>query len=99
MHNRKRFPLLLVPYLLLTLALFPFAAGGCKKGDSGGDNKGKGQGNQPGAPLTIGYSDWPGWLVWEIAKQKDFFKDAGVDVDLQWFGDYGASIDAYTAGK
>jgi len=20
-------------------------------------------------------------------------------VDLQWFGDYGASIDAYTAGK
>jgi NitT/TauT family transport system substrate-binding protein len=49
--------------------------------------------------LKIGYSDWPGWLVWEIAKQKDLFKDAGVDVDLVWFGDYAASIDAYTAGK
>jgi NitT/TauT family transport system substrate-binding protein len=51
------------------------------------------------APLKIGYSDWPGWLVWEIAKQKGFFKDAGVDAELVWFGDYGASIDAYTAKK
>ena len=51
------------------------------------------------APLTIGYSDWPGWLVWEIAKQKGFFKDAGVNAELKWFADYGASIDAYTAKK
>ncbi len=51
------------------------------------------------APLKIAYSDWPGWLVWEIAKQKGFFKDAGVDVDLEWFDDYGKSIEAYTAGK
>jgi len=51
------------------------------------------------APLKIGYSDWPGWLVLEIGKQKGFFKDAGVDVELVWFGDYGASIDAFTAGK
>jgi NitT/TauT family transport system substrate-binding protein len=49
--------------------------------------------------LKIGYSDWPGWLVWEIAKQKGFFKDAGVDAELVWFADYGASIDAYTAKK
>src|SRR5262249_53110152 len=50
-------------------------------------------------PLKIGYSDWPGWLVLEIGKQKGFFKDAGVDVDLVWFADYGASIDAFTAKK
>jgi NitT/TauT family transport system substrate-binding protein len=50
-------------------------------------------------PLKIGYSDWPGWLVLEIAKQKGFFKDAGVDVELEWFDDYGKSIEAYTAGK
>jgi NitT/TauT family transport system substrate-binding protein len=50
-------------------------------------------------PLTIGYSDWPGWLVWEIAKQKGFFKEAGVKVELVWFEDYGKSIDAYGAGK
>ncbi len=50
-------------------------------------------------PLTIAYSDWPGWLVLEIARKKDLFKAAGVDVDLKWFDDYGTSIDAYTANK
>ena len=33
-----------------------------------------------------------------MAKQKGWFKEAGVDVDLVWF-DYLASIDAYSAGK
>ncbi len=50
------------------------------------------------APLKIAYSDWPGFLVWEIAKQKGFFKDAGVDVEMVWF-EYGPSIDALAAGK
>ncbi len=50
------------------------------------------------APLKIGYSDWPGYTVFEVAKQKGWFKDAGVDVQLIWF-DYSASIDAFSAGK
>ena len=58
-----------------------------------------GSGSGASEPLKIGYSDWPGWLVLEIAKQKGFFKDAGVNVDLVWFPDYGASIDAFTAGQ
>jgi NitT/TauT family transport system substrate-binding protein len=49
-------------------------------------------------PLKIGYSDWPGYVAWEVAIQKGFFKDAGVDVQFTWF-DYGASIDAFSAGK
>jgi NitT/TauT family transport system substrate-binding protein len=49
-------------------------------------------------PIKIGYSDWPGFTLLEVAKQKGWFKDAGVDVDLVWF-DYLASIDAYSAGK
>ena len=48
--------------------------------------------------LTIAYSDWPGWLVWEIATQKSWFKEAGVDVNFKW-ADYGATIDEYSAGK
>src|SRR5688500_14446740 len=51
------------------------------------------------APIKIGYSDWPGWLPFEIGKQKGFFKDAGVDVEMVWFSEYGACIDAFTAGK
>src|ERR1700722_1512658 len=49
-------------------------------------------------PLKIGYSDWPGYVAWEVAIQKGFFKDAGVDVQFVWF-DYGPSIDAFAAGK
>jgi NitT/TauT family transport system substrate-binding protein len=48
--------------------------------------------------LKIGYSDWPGYTVFEVANQKGWFKDAGVDVQMVWF-DYGPSIDAFAAGK
>ncbi len=50
------------------------------------------------APLTIGYSDWPGWVSWQVAIDKGWFKEAGVDVTFQWF-DYSASMDAFAAGK
>lgn len=49
-------------------------------------------------PLKIAYSDWPGWTAWEIGIQKGWFKEAGVDVEFQWF-DYVPSMDAYVAGK
>jgi NitT/TauT family transport system substrate-binding protein len=49
-------------------------------------------------PLKIAYSDWPGWTAWEIGIQKGWFKEAGVEVDFQWF-DYVPSMDAYVAGK
>jgi NitT/TauT family transport system substrate-binding protein len=49
-------------------------------------------------PLKIGYSDWPGYTVFEVAKQKGWFKDAGLDVDLVWF-DYLPSLDAFSANK
>jgi len=50
------------------------------------------------APLKIAYSDWPGFTLFEVAKQKGWFKDAGVDVELVWF-DYLPSLDAFSAGK
>ena len=49
-------------------------------------------------PLKIGYSDWPGWAAWEIAIEKQWFKEAGVAVEFEWF-DYVASMDAFAAGK
>jgi NitT/TauT family transport system substrate-binding protein len=50
------------------------------------------------APLSVGYSDWPGWVAWQVAIDKGWIKDAGLDVSFQWF-DYSASMDAFTAGK
>jgi NitT/TauT family transport system substrate-binding protein len=49
-------------------------------------------------PLKVGYSDWPGWVAWQVAIDKGWFKEAGVNVDFEWF-DYSASMDAYAAGK
>src|SRR5450432_3946176 len=51
-----------------------------------------------GPTLKIGYSDWPGWVAWEIAIQKGWFKEAGVNVEFKWF-EYAPSMEAYSAGK
>jgi NitT/TauT family transport system substrate-binding protein len=50
------------------------------------------------APIKIAYSDWPGYTVLEVAKQKGWFKEAGLDVELDWF-EYLPSIDAFSANK
>ena len=50
------------------------------------------------APLKIGYSDWPGWVALQVAIDKGWFKEAGVDVKFEWF-DYSASMEAFAAGK
>jgi NitT/TauT family transport system substrate-binding protein len=49
-------------------------------------------------PLRIAYSDWPGWTAFEIAIQKGWFKEAGVDVKFDWF-EYAPSMEAFAAGK
>lgn len=54
--------------------------------------------NATAEPLKIGYSDWPGWVAWEVGIEKGWFEEAGVDVKFEWF-DYVASMDAFAAGK
>ena len=49
-------------------------------------------------PLKIGYSDWPGWVAWQIGIDKGWFAEEGVKVDFEWM-DYVASMDAYVAGN
>jgi len=53
---------------------------------------------QAAQPLKIGYSDWPGWVAWQVAIDKGWFKEAGVPVTFEWF-DYSASMEAFSAGK
>ena len=50
------------------------------------------------ATLTVGYSDWPGWVAWQVAIDKGWIKQAGLDVKFEWF-DYSASLDAFSAKK
>jgi NitT/TauT family transport system substrate-binding protein len=49
--------------------------------------------------LTIGYSAWPGWFPLAVAEKEGLFAKAGLDVDLKYFVDYTASLDALVAGK
>ncbi len=51
------------------------------------------------APITIGYSDWPGWTCWDIVEQQGFFKKHGVNVSLKWFPNYSDSLSALAAGQ
>jgi len=48
--------------------------------------------------LRIAYSDWPGWVAWEVAIQKGWFKEAGLNVEFKWF-EYAPSMEAYSANK
>src|SRR5688572_33170918 len=50
------------------------------------------------APLTIAYSDWPGWVAWDVGISKGWFDAAGVKVDFKWF-EYVPSMEAFSAGK
>jgi len=50
------------------------------------------------SPLTIGYGDYPGYTAWQVAIEKGWFKEEGVDVKFVWF-DYSASLDAFATGK
>jgi len=54
--------------------------------------------NAQAEPLRIGYSDWPGWVAWEIAVENEWFEQAGVEVEVEWF-DYVVSLDAFAAGQ
>ena len=49
-------------------------------------------------PIKIGYSDWPGWVAWQIAIDKGWFKEAGLEVEFKWF-DYSASMNAFAANQ
>ncbi|HMJ13080.1 MAG TPA: ABC transporter substrate-binding protein [Polyangiaceae bacterium] len=49
-------------------------------------------------PLRVAYSDWPGWTAFEIAIQKGWFKEEGVEVQFEWF-EYTPSMEAFAAGK
>ncbi len=48
--------------------------------------------------LTIGYSDWPGWIAWEIGIKKGWFEEENADVKFVWM-DYVESMEAFAGEK
>lgn len=51
------------------------------------------------ATVTLGISDWPGWVAWYVAEHNGYLKKYGADVKLVWFPSYMTSVEALSAGQ
>jgi NitT/TauT family transport system substrate-binding protein len=48
--------------------------------------------------LTLGFTAWPGWLPWQVAKEQGLFARNGVSVELKYFANYTDSLLALETG-
>ena len=48
--------------------------------------------------INMGYSNWSGWWLWEIAKEEKLFEKNGVQVNLEWYDNYSESLSALATG-
>jgi NitT/TauT family transport system substrate-binding protein len=49
--------------------------------------------------VDLGFSAWPGWFPWQVAKEQGIFKSTNAPVELKWFDGYLESISTLTAGQ
>ena len=84
--------------LLSASVLTTILLAGCDNTAKVPEPKAKAEGSVNTKPITIGYSDWPGWVAWQVAIEKGFFQEAGVNVEFKWF-DYSASMSAFSANQ
>ena len=82
--------------LALALAVTAAACGGDDDDEAATDGSSS-EGSSD--PITLGYSAWPGWFVWKVTEEQGFFEEVGVEVELEWFDDYLASLTALSAGQ
>jgi NitT/TauT family transport system substrate-binding protein len=48
--------------------------------------------------ITLGFTAWPGWLPWQVAKDQGLFTRNGVNVELKYFSNYTDSLLALETG-
>src|SRR6266508_964978 len=48
--------------------------------------------------ITLGFTAWPGWLPWEVAKEQGLFAKNGLNVELKYFTNYTDSLLALETG-
>jgi len=83
-------------FAVFTLSLMLVVAACSSSGGSGGGASGPGGG---GGTIKLGFSAWPGWFPWQVAKDQGLFDAAGVKVDITYFESYTDSLNALSAGK
>ncbi len=75
------------------------ACGGDDAADGSAAAADTGAGEVASTSITLGYSAWPGWFPLAVAEEAGIFEEVGLDVELTFFADYLASIDAMAAGE
>jgi NitT/TauT family transport system substrate-binding protein len=48
--------------------------------------------------ITLGFTAWPGWLPWQVAKDQGLFARNGINVELKYFSNYTDSLLALETG-
>jgi NitT/TauT family transport system substrate-binding protein len=90
---------LALPVAIVLAITLVAACGGDDDDSASSDEGGSSSSGSSGETITIGYSAWPGWFPWAVAEDQGIFEDAGVNVELRYFSDYTASLDAMAAGQ
>ncbi len=78
-----------LPSLVLSVVMFVGAANvaACDSTSEGGLTR-----------LTLGFTAWPGWLPWQVAKEQGLFAKHGVNVELKFYTNYTDSLLALETG-
>jgi NitT/TauT family transport system substrate-binding protein len=85
----KRLASLAAAVLAALAALTACSSNSDSAGTSGGGN----------APITLGFSAWPGWFPWQVAEEQGLFAKNGVTVQLKYFDSYTDSLNALASGS
>jgi len=67
--------------------------------ETGAETSGDSAAEGASSTIRLGYSAWPGWFPLAVTEEAGIFEDVGLDVELTYFADYLASIDAMAAGE
>src|SRR5690606_20421693 len=92
--SRKMIKKALMSVSVLSAILFS----GCDNTAKVPEPNAKAEGSLTTQPIRIGYSDWPGFVAWQVAIERGWLNGAGVNGEYKWF-DYSASLSAFAAGQ
>jgi NitT/TauT family transport system substrate-binding protein len=48
--------------------------------------------------IVLGFSAWPGWFPWQVAKEQGLFAKNGLDVQLKYYDNYTDGLNALASG-
>ncbi len=49
--------------------------------------------------VKMGFNNWPGFMPWKVADEKNLFEKHGVKAEITWFGQLSDMLNAYNTGR